>query len=230
VTSHFDEIAEHYDASIPEHVSAHYLEKRTKFVQEHSPGSRVLDVGCGTGVLAARLAELGFQAVGADPSQRMLDVMKRRAPGLEAVLASGTELPFPDGSFDLALSVAAFHHIADPEAIRSTVNEMARVVRPGGRVLIWDHNPRNPYWPYIMRRVPQDVGEERLIPLRELLDAVEAAGARPILVRETGLVPDFTPAWSLRPAAWIEGVVERAPLLRRLCAHNVVLAERDLKP
>ena len=43
---------------------------------------------------------------------------------------------------------------------------MVRVARPGGRILVWDHNPRNPYWGRLMARVPQDTGEERLIPER----------------------------------------------------------------
>ena len=43
--------------------------------------------------------------------------------------------------------------------------------------MVWDHNPRNPYWPYLMKRVPQDIGEERLIGLEELLGGLEAGGA-----------------------------------------------------
>jgi hypothetical protein len=48
---------------------------------------------------------------------------------------------------------------------------MGRVVRPAGYVLIWDHNPLNPYWPILMKRVPQDHGDERLVSVWELLDA-----------------------------------------------------------
>jgi ubiquinone/menaquinone biosynthesis C-methylase UbiE len=224
--THFDGIADLYDETLPAHVTGHYLEKRTRFILDHCPGGRALDVGCGTGALALRLERVGYEMVGVDPSEGMLRVMREHAPGVEAVLGSGTELPFEEGEFDLALSVAAMHHIADPEAVRRALGEMARVTRPGGRVLIWDHNPRNPYWPLLMKRVPQDSGEERLIPVEELLAGLRSGGAEPVLVRQLGLVPDFTPPRLLGAAAWLERTAERTPLLRARCAHNVVLAEK----
>ena len=79
-------------------------------------------------------------------------------------------------------SVATFHHIADPGDVRVTLAEMVRVARPGGRILVWDHNPRNPYWGRLMARVPQDTGEERLIGEHEVEGAVleRQRGARPL--------------------------------------------------
>lgn len=224
--THFDAIAEAYDDTIRPHVAGHYLDKRAAFVRDHCPLGRVLDVGCGTGTLAARLSELGYDVVGVDPSEGMMDVMRRRAPSVEAVPGSGADLPFGDGEFDVALSVATMHHIAEPAAVRSTLSEMVRAVRPGGLVVVWDHNPANPYWPFLMRRVPQDSGDERLVGLGELLSGLRAGGAEPLVIRQLGLVPDFTPRRLLRAAAALERAVERAPGLRRLCAHNVILARR----
>lgn len=223
---HFDAVAGEYDQSLPSHVVEHYLRKRTRFVLQHCPPGRAVDVGCGTGALAERLSAAGYEVVGVDPSARMLEVMRGRAPDVEAVQASGESLPLDDGSFDLALTVATLHHVADPQAVRATLAEMARVVRPGGNILVWDHNPRNPYWPRVMNRVPQDSGEERLIPLSEIVAGLSAAGAEPVLVAESGLVPDFVPRRAMPAARGLEGLVERTPGLRRLCAHNVVLAER----
>jgi SAM-dependent methyltransferase len=225
--THFDQVAAHYDETLPAHVLEHYLEKRTRFVLEHCPPpARVLDVGCGTGALANRLSGSGYEVVGLDPSRGMLEVMKARAPRIEAVLGSATEIPFADGEFDVSLSVATIPPIADPDRVRRALAEMARVVKPDGRVLVWDHNPRNPYWPHLMRRVPQDRGDERLIGLEELLTGLRAGGAEPILVSQLGLVPDFTPRRLLGAAAALERAAERAPGLRERCAHNVVLAVR----
>ena len=79
---------------------------------------------------------------GVDPSQGMLDVLASARPDASTpVRGSGTALPFEDDCFDLVLTVATLHHIADPDAVRETLQEMVRVTRPGGRVLIWDHNP-----------------------------------------------------------------------------------------
>jgi SAM-dependent methyltransferase len=229
--THFDDVAPVYDETLPSHVTEHYLEKRTRFVLSRCPPpGRVLDVGCGTGALAARLAGINYEVVGLDPSQGMLDVMRERAPTVGAVHGSATEMPFGDGEFDLSLSVATMHHVAEPDAVRRALAEMVRVVKPAGRILVWDHNPRNPYWPYLMRRVPQDRGYERLIDLEELLSGLEAGGAEPVLVRQLGLVPDFTPRSLLGAAAALERAAERAPVVHRRCAHNVVLAVKRLGP
>jgi SAM-dependent methyltransferase len=225
--SHFDEIAGEYDEALPAHVVEHYLRKREAYVRRHRPPpADVLDVGCGTGALAVRLAAAGYRVTGVDPSAGMLEVLRRRAPDVEAVQGSGTSLPFGDASFDLVLTVATLHHIADPADVRATLAEMVRVARPGGRVLVWDHNPRNPYWSRLMARVPQDTGEERLIPEAEVLAGLRAAGAEIVTAEPLGLVPDFTPPPALAAAARAERLAERTPLLRRLCAHNVILAAR----
>ena len=226
MSSHFDTIAGEYDAALPAHVVEHYLRKRTAYVVAHCPPGRGLDVGCGTGVLAARLARAGWTMTGADPSGGMLDVLRARSPEVTAVQASGTDLPFPDDTFDVVLSVATLHHIADAGDVRRTLAEMVRVTRPGGRVLVWDHNPRNPYWGPLMRRVPQDTGEERLIGEAEVLEGLRAGGAEVVRSRQLGLVPDFVPPRALGAAAAVERAVERTPLIRRLGAHNVVLAAK----
>ena len=221
-----DRIAHEYDESLPPHVVEHYLAKRVRYIGEHCPSGRVLDVGCGTGVLAGRLARAGYAVTGLDPSQGMLDVMAETEPEVEGNRGEGSELPFEDGHFDVVLTVAALHHIAEPEAVRSTLVEMVRVTRPGGRLVVWDHNPRNPYWKNLMARVPQDDGSERLVPEEEIVGALTQGGAEILGSSQLGLVPDFVPPSLLGVAQAGERVVERVPGLRRLCAHNVILAGR----
>ncbi|GAC1488858.1 MAG: hypothetical protein NVS1B9_09450 [Solirubrobacteraceae bacterium] len=225
-SSHFDSIAEVYDESLPAHVVEHYLQKRTAFVTRECPRGRALDVGCGTGVLARRLAAAGYRVSGVDPSAGMLDVLRANAPEIEAVVGSGTALPFADDSFDLVLCVAVMHHVAEPAAVRQTLAEMVRVARPNGQILVWDHNPRNPYWKHLMARVPQDTGEERLIGEHEVYDGLRSAGAEVVLSQQLGMVPDFVPPSALPLVAALERAVERTPLVRRRGAHRVVLARK----
>jgi ubiquinone/menaquinone biosynthesis C-methylase UbiE len=224
--SHFDQIAAVYDESLPAHVVEHYLRKRTAFLRALRPAGSVLDVGCGTGALARRLAAVGYEVTGVDPSEGMLAVMRERSPEIRALQASGTQLPFEPGSFDIVLSVATFHHIAEPAAVRDTLAEMTRVSKPRGRILIWDHNPRNPYWSRLMARVPQDTGEERLIPAEELTAGLIAGGAQVLSVDQLGIVPDFTPRAGMGAAAALERLFERTPMLQRYAAHNVVVATK----
>jgi len=224
IQTDFDTVADEYDDSLPHHVMDHYLDKRSGFIRQHVAPGRILDVGCGTGVLAARLSDEKYDVTGVDPFRGMLKYLKQRRPGINAVHAFGQSLPFKDNSFDLAYCVAVMHHVADPKAVRETVLEMTRVTKPGGHILIWDHNPRNPYWPFLMKRVPQDTGAERLIPEKELIEALLAGGAKPIVVQPHSLIPDFTPKPLMPLAIGAESIVERIPLINRLCAHNVILA------
>lgn len=220
----YDSIAEEYDEqSIPPHVAEHYLRKRVALVRALMPAGRLLDVGCGTGRLAARLVELGYSLTGVDISHGMLRRMARLTTAAP-VAAYGYALPFADDVFDGALTIATLHHIADPARVTRTIQEMVRVVRPGGVTLIWDHNPGNPYWPLLMRRVIQDIGIERLIPLDELLAALRPLPVRELRVWRLGFVPDFTPPPLVGAAAALERLLESLPLVRRVAAHNVVAA------
>ncbi|MBK5110620.1 MAG: methyltransferase domain-containing protein [Thermoleophilia bacterium] len=226
VSAHFDDIADEYDDSLPPHVVEHYLEKRTLFIRGMLDSGRILDVGCGTGVVAGRLAAAGYDVTGTDPSPGMLSHLAEHAPGVHPVEGSATELPFENDSFDLTYCVAVMHHIAEPAAVHRSLGEMVRVVRPGGQILIWDHNPRNPYWKNLMARVPQDDGSERLIPEAEIVRGLSDGGARITARQQLGFVPDFVPPRMLGAMTAIEGLVEKTPAVRRLCAHNVIVARK----
>ena len=223
-SSHFDEIALAYDSSLPGHVVEHYLRKRADYLARLCPSGAALDVGCGTGALASLLSARGYQVVGVDPSAGMLDVMRSRAPAVQAIQAPGSSLPFEDDQFDLVVSVATFHHIAAPDEVRRTLGQMVRVCRPNGHVVVWDHNPRNPYWGNLMARVPQDTGDERLIGAAEIVAGLTQSRAQVLRVEQLGLVPDFTPRAALPLAVAAERLFEKAPLLNRYAAHNVVVA------
>ena len=223
---HFDQIADEYDESLPPHVVEHYLEKRVVLIGDLMPQGKVLDAGCGTGVVASRLADRGYEVTGLDPSAGMLEHLRQRDPRVEAVHGSATAMPFEDGGFDLTFCVAVMHHIADPGEVHTALGEMVRVTRPGGLVLVWDHNPRNPYWKHLMARVPQDDGSERLIPEAEITGGLVDGGAVIESSRRLGMVPDFVPPSMLGVARGFEKAVEKIPGARSFCAHNVVIARR----
>lgn len=106
------------------------------------PGERVLDLGCGTGKLG-RAVGRGPVVVGVDLSGRMLE-RARRGPGrgLHLVQGSAFRLPFRTGAFDAAGSAFVLRNVDDLPAVLA---ELARVVRPGGRVALLDiTEPSNP--------------------------------------------------------------------------------------
>jgi SAM-dependent methyltransferase len=224
--TNFDAIAGIYDSVFPPHIIEHYLHRRASYVLRHAAreGQTALDVGAGTGLLAERLLDSGLGVVALDPFPQMLGQLQQRRPDIQTVVAHGDDIPFPDDVFDLTYSVAVMHHIAEPRLVGRTLAEMVRVTRPGGRILVWDHNPLNHYWSLLMRRVPQDNGAERLVPLPELVAGLGDAGADVLRAERLGLIPDFVPRRLLGAAAAAERIVEATPGLRRFCAHNVVLA------
>jgi SAM-dependent methyltransferase len=219
-------VAHEYDDVFPRHVAEHYIDKRTALVKELLPmGGLVLDVGCGTGQLGAAIASEGYDVFGVDLSSSM--VAKARERGLSGTYAGvTTALPFAAESFDLALTVATLHHLETPRRVAETVGEMARVVKRGGFVVLWDHNPANPYWPILMKRVPQDSGDERLVPLPEILHDVRCAGLRLERAVRSGFTPDFLPAALAGVWRWVERAVEMTPGVNVLAAHNVVVARK----
>jgi SAM-dependent methyltransferase len=103
-------------------------------------GTRVLDVGTGTGTVAARAAARGARVSAVDAEPSMIDLARRRLPGADLRLAVLPHLPFPDGHFDAVVANFVLNHVGDPGA---AVREMRRVVRAGGRlaVTIWPHPP-----------------------------------------------------------------------------------------
>jgi ubiquinone/menaquinone biosynthesis C-methylase UbiE len=123
---------------------------------EFAVGKRVLEAGCGTGLVLGRLARVAKEAHGFDLSRGMVD--KARARGLSVSLGSVTAVPFQSNSFDLVCSFKVLAHVPDIDA---ALRELARVTRPGGTLVLEFYNP----WSlrYLAKRIagPQRISEDR---------------------------------------------------------------------
>jgi ubiquinone/menaquinone biosynthesis C-methylase UbiE len=137
-------------------------------------GARVLEVGCGPGHLSIRLARRhGLDVTGLDLDPAMIgraranaeragEGFERLPPGClpSFIVGDVASMPFPDETFDLAVSTMSMHHWADPAA---GLAEISRVLRPGARALVWDFRPG--YVP-LHGDLPDPVEHTRGTPLR----------------------------------------------------------------
>jgi demethylmenaquinone methyltransferase/2-methoxy-6-polyprenyl-1,4-benzoquinol methylase len=138
VRAMFDRIASFYDVmnSVMTAGLHHRWRARAADLAAVGPGDRALDVATGTGDLAVELARrvgAGGEVVGSDFSEEMLSLARRKAPELRFEWGNALELPYEDGRFDAATVGFGARNFSDLER---GLFEMARVVRPGGRVVV----------------------------------------------------------------------------------------------
>jgi demethylmenaquinone methyltransferase/2-methoxy-6-polyprenyl-1,4-benzoquinol methylase len=135
VRAMFDRIAGPYDLmnSVMTAGLHHRWRQRAVDLALVGPGSKALDVATGTGDLAIELASRGAEVTGSDFSPGMLDVARRKAPELRWEEGNALELPYGDATFDAATVGFGARNFSDLER---GLGEMARVVRPGGRVVV----------------------------------------------------------------------------------------------
>lgn len=135
VQAMFDRIAGVYDVmnSVMTAGLHHHWRERAADLAELRPGARALDVATGTGDLAIELARRGAEVVGSDFSEGMLDRARGKAPDLRWEWADARELPYEDATFDAATVGFGARNFGD---LDRGLREMARVVRPGGKVVV----------------------------------------------------------------------------------------------
>jgi ubiquinone/menaquinone biosynthesis C-methylase UbiE len=152
----------------------------------------VLDLGCGDGALAARIAEHGAKVTGLDPSPTALERARRRYPDLE-LAAPGPDgaLPFPDAAFDLLTCVNVLQHVADTQRLLS---EARRVLSPGGTLAVvvpWHGRLKNSLIALGSFERHHDPLEPvlRFYTERSMRSLVVALGFDPIVFRGAGGLP-----------------------------------------
>lgn len=158
----------------------------------------VLDFGAGIGNSLPHLHRVfpGAKLTGLDVSEKSLAVAETRFPGLARLVRyDGGDPPLPDASFDLIFSACVFHHIEAAEHV-ALLASLRRLLRPGGVLAIFEHNPVNPVTRYIVATCPFDENAV-LIPAPTFAERQKAAGFKSVKVAYTGFFPGSLAA--LRP-------------------------------
>ena len=180
----FDEFARGYDGLLDDplrrkfagdgeffiHQKCRVLMRRLNQPRRAGGRMRLLDAGCGQGTAIAFLRPQA-DVIGTDISLPMLRAAVRRGP---VAVQEPFALPFVDGTFDAAYAFCVYHHIDVRDHLRH-LSELRRVVAPGGRVFVFEHNPYNPVTRRIFSRAPVDQGCHMIRPAR-LRGVFRAAG------------------------------------------------------
>lgn len=159
VAAMFDGVAARYDLTntVLSFGQDRAWRRATRLALALRPGERVLDVGAGTGVSTAELAQSGAYVVGSDISLGMLVAGRRARPEVPLLAGDALALPFADATFDAVTISFALRNVTDTGA---ALRELARVTRPGGRMVICEFSRptnaafRTVYLSYLMRSLP----------------------------------------------------------------------------
>jgi SAM-dependent methyltransferase len=138
------------------------------------PKDTVLDVACGPGLVACRLAEIARHVTGIDLTPAMIEQAQARQQSrnlnnLAWLVGNAVPLPFPDAAFSVVVTRYSFHHFLDPKAV---LTEMVRVCQPEGRVVVIDVFTSSPEQAEAYNRVEKlrDPSHVRALSLEELTE------------------------------------------------------------
>jgi ubiquinone/menaquinone biosynthesis C-methylase UbiE len=208
IREHFEAVAGGYDRW--KEKSAYYYGLLTEIYREIiPPGSSVLEVGCGTGTLLARL--FPRRGVGIDFSPRMVEIAAAKYPDLRFLVADAEDFD-PGETFDYVIVPDVIEHLIDPGAMFRSVH---RCCRPGSRVIV---TCVNPLWAPVLHlaerlgmKMPE--GEHRWLPEGELSAIAAGAGFRLEAAHGRILCPKKVPFAS----AFLNRAAGRFPFLKPLC-------------
>jgi SAM-dependent methyltransferase len=150
-----------------------------------------LDVGCGVGTFHPFARGMFSRLCGTDISAASIAQARRNHPDVEYQAYDGNILPYGDGTFDLAVTICVLHHVP-PERWLGFLREIRRVVRPGGLVCVFEHNPLNPLTRLAVMRCEFD-RDAALLRAGRTRRLLEDAGLHHIDTRYFLLLPWATP-------------------------------------
>ena len=212
----FDRYGETYEAAVDEAISfagkehGFYLEAKARRLLEltrrHLGGGRpsALDVGCGPGLFDRHLGS-SLELHGVDVSPAMVERAQAANPEGSYRVYDGRRLPYADGELDVVFAVCVLHHVEPPDR-PALLAEMARVTRPGGLVLVFEHNPLNPLTRLAVHRCELDE-DAALFGRREAERLLRHAGLDAL---EYGYL--LVTPWRGPISLWLERRLRRLPL------------------
>jgi len=165
----------------------------------------MLDVGCGVGGFHPLLRGMVGRLSGIDVSSASIARARVDNRDVDYRAFDGRSIPFDDAGFDLVTAICVLHHVV-PAEWAQFINEMRRVVRPGGLLCVIEHNPFNPLTRLAVARCEFD-RDAVLLGASKMRTLMAAGGLREIGTRYFLLLP-----WEAKPARRVEDALSNVPL------------------
>ncbi len=221
----FDQYAHNYKKLLNESISAsgdeseYFAKYKANYVANSldeplKKNLSVLDFGCGVGGCLPHLTSMmpSARVFGVDVSGESIALAKQSNPDAILDQIIGDKIPLPDASIDVAMAACVFHHIP-PAQRQHWVDELNRVLKPGGQLFIFEHNPLNPLTRRVVRLCEFDA-DAILLPRQESLNLLESAGMTNASVNYIVFFPE-----ALSFAQPIERALKWLPLGAQYVAH-----------
>lgn len=222
----------YYQAVLGSHRARHTFFRRLNAIEDMISGFEnklVLDVGCGYGFNTVHCANKCKKIIGVDLDiDRIIAARKykkyEKIQNISFSCGNAERLPFSDGMFDVVMGNEFLHHLDHPQKV---INEMVRVTKKGGRVLISDHNGLS-ILSEILRKKAFGKDRCKTFTKKEVNILFETANLKKIRARYINFTLPFrsAPSWLIKINSYLEYLLERIPLLNTQCGVFVIKGEK----
>jgi len=230
-SEHFDEIAGGYSDQFSSHIWDHLLQRKLQLIADSIPSPPAtagvgVDLGCGLGRQCIALRGRNYNVIGIDPAINLLQ--SARKAGAIVAVGDALRLPFADNSLDFVYTIGVLHHLPGKEAQAAACREVARVLKPGGRFMIHETNPRNPLFRFYMGYAfpilkTIDDGTEYWL---ETERWNHVPGLQLVKLAHFTFLPDFVPRMFMGPFRALERSLENSQRSRPYSVHYMATLEK----
>lgn len=204
--------------------------RRVEMLKENlEPGTKVLELGCGTGYFTRELMDTGAKITAIDISPDLLEVARSeiQAGNVEFIVDNAYEMSFEDETFDHVIGSSVLHHLE----INQALAEIYRVLKPGGRIAFTEPNMMNPQIAMqknipVLKRKMGDSPDETAFFRRHMIKLLRATGFSSIRVVPFDFLHPAVPPVLIRTVSGAGRLAERIPLVRGIAGSLYILASK----
>jgi ubiquinone/menaquinone biosynthesis C-methylase UbiE len=201
--------------------------RKNLLLDEISSGSKVLEIGCGTGLLSAAIGKMDVRFTAIDVSESLIEIARKNNVdnGIDFRLENACDMSFSDHSFDIVIGSSIFHHLD----VDLAIGEFFRVLKPGGKIVFTEPNMMNPQialqknWPYLKRKLG-DSPDETAFFRWKLKKQLLKGGFEQVQIDPFDFMHPAIPGLVARNSASFFIFLEKIPVLREIAGSLFIKA------